>query len=138
MLFYREQRRKRILMTKKTVLSYLNKNAPPCLFGAKKSVLYNEYDRYLDQIEIRNEDDRQRLVEILEEYFKTRLIKINRKSMQDYQEGLVEQEDMMLAKVFRKGEEIITNIPVEIADWIGLIAYVKTKYTITAKNGAVN
>ena len=117
-------------MNRQAIFNEVEKIVPPELFGFGKDELMKKYDECLKPIKIKKTEEAEWLLAELTGRYKEVVKAMSEKSIRDYVSGEIENiQSLPLLKTRENGIAYVNNIPYPIADWIGLIAYVKKKYT---------
>lgn len=118
-------------MTKEQIYKIINENRPPDLFGGSIEKLMQKYDLYLSLIDPKTPDEIGYMMDAMREIYEDKLKTISEQSLQDWQDGEIDDINKLpLVMKVVNGRREVQNIPHVIADWIGLIAYTRKKYSV--------
>lgn len=116
-------------MTKEEIYSEVYKMVVPELFGFGKEELIEKYDKVLDSIGAKTNEEIGFLLEAINKRYEETLEMLSEKALKDYESGKIENlKDVPLLLVEEDGETHIENIPYAVADWMGIIGYAMKKY----------
>jgi len=118
-------------MTREQIHKIIQENQPPDLFGGSTEKLMRKYDLYLSLIDPQTPDEIGYMMDAMREIFENKLKEISEQSLQDWQKGEVDDINKLpLVVRVVNGRKEVQNIPHIIADWIGIIAYARKKYSV--------
>ena len=88
-------------------------------------------DLYLSLIDPKTPDEIGYMMDAMREIYEDKLKTISEQSLQDWQDGEIDDINKLpLVMKVVNGRREVQNIPHVIADWIGLIAYTRKKYSV--------
>lgn len=118
-------------MTKEQIFSIIRDNRPPDLFDGSIEKLKHKYDLYLSLIDPKTPDEIYYTMDAMMEMYENRLKATSEQSIQNWQKGEIKDaSELPLVVKDVDGRKEVQNIPPVIANWIGLIAYARKKYSV--------
>ena len=115
-------------MTREEIYNKARRTKPPELFKGTMKAVCAEYDEYIDSFDLQTREEAEWLMGAMEDRYEKTLKYIHNRTVRDYRDGKIyDVREMPLLTQRIHGRKTVTNIPYIIADWIGLILYVRKK-----------